>query len=134
MRSRGSKLKPARDALRKKRARFRVRTRADRLAGVMQQQRQIKNERIREFLEKFAVLDQFRVLGSCQRIELFDADQRVFVRGVTVKKFVLHQAGKLAELGNVSARKSSRCISRKARPTSPLRNKIRRKISRGSFA
>src|SRR5437016_2341457 len=80
-------LKAARDALGKDRARFRMRSRPHRLAGVMQQQRQIKNERIWQFLEKFPVLDQFGIFGSRQRIELVNADERVFVRGVTVKKF-----------------------------------------------
>ena len=94
-------LKTARDALRKDRARFRMWPGPHGLAGVMQQQRQIKNKRIWQFLEKFPVLDQFGIFGSCQRIKLINADQRVFVRGVAVKKFMLHQTSKLAELGNV---------------------------------
>src|SRR6266576_4909465 len=128
------KLKTARYALRKNRARFRMWPGSDSLAGVMQQQRQIKDKRIGQLLEKFPIFKQFGIFRSRQRVELVNADQRVFIRGVAVKKFMLHQTSKLAELRNVLTRKSSRCISRKARPTSPLRDKIRRKISRGSFA
>src|SRR5438309_8566017 len=95
------KLKTARYALRKDRARFRMWPGPDSLAGVMQQQRQIKNKRIWQFLEKLSVLDELGIFGSRQRVELVNADQRMFVRGVAVKKFMLHQTSKLAELGNV---------------------------------
>ena len=40
---------------------------------------------------------------SRERIEFVDADQRVFVRGVTMKIFVLHEAGELPELREVTA-------------------------------
>src|SRR5437868_495643 len=74
---------------------------ADSLAGVMQQQRQIKNKRISQLLEKLAILDELRIFRSRQPVELVNADQRMFVRGIAVKKFMLHQTGKLAEFGNV---------------------------------
>ena len=79
-----------------------MRPRADRPAGVVQKQREIKNKRIRAVSRK-GRYDQLRILVSCQRIELVDADQRVFVRGVAMEKFMLHQAGELAELRNVTA-------------------------------
>src|SRR5205814_10202683 len=74
---------------------------SDSLAGVMQQQRQIKDKRIGQLLEKFPIFKQFGIFRVSQCVELVNADQRVFVRGVAVKKFMLHQTSKLAELGNV---------------------------------
>ena len=94
-------LKTARDPLRKNRARFRMRAGAHRFAGVVQQQSQVKHERIGQFLEKFPVLDQLAIFRLRQRIEFVDTDQSVFVRSVAVEKFMLHQTGELAELGNV---------------------------------
>ena len=38
-------------------------------------------------------------------VELVDADQGVFVRGIAMEKFVLHQAGELTEFRNVAAEK-----------------------------
>src|SRR2546430_1431798 len=100
-------LKTARCAFRKDRARFRMRPGADSLAGVMQQQRQIKNKRIGQLLEKLPILEQLGTFRSRQRVELVNADQRVFIRGVAVKKFMLHQTSKLAELRNVLTRSAA---------------------------
>src|SRR5689334_7645985 len=76
-----------------------------RLTGVMQQQSQVKHERIGQFLEKFPVLDQLAVFRVRQRIQFVDTDQSVFVRSVAVEKFMLHQTGELAELGNILPKK-----------------------------
>ena len=78
-----------------------MRASANRFAGVMQQQSQVKHEGIGQFLEKLPVLDQLAIFRARQRIQFVDADQSVFVRSVAMEKFVLHQTGELPELGNV---------------------------------
>src|SRR5437868_15326528 len=49
------------------------------------------------------ISDQLRIACSNQCIELIDAKKGVFVRGVAVKKFMLHQTGQLAKLRNLTA-------------------------------
>src|SRR6266404_3912538 len=94
---RRGKSQSRRGALGKQRARLRMRPRSDRTAGVVQEQREIKNKWVREFLEERAVRAQLRLFRLHHLVELVDAHQSVFVRGVAMKKFVLHQAGELAE-------------------------------------
>jgi hypothetical protein len=52
----------------------------------------------------------------------------VFVGRNDVKP-MLHEAGQLAEFGNVSSQKSTRCIIRRTRPASPLCDRIILNIS-----
>src|SRR5438132_5788150 len=49
------------------------------------------------------ISDQLRIACSNQCIELIDAKKRMFVRGVSMKKFMLHQTGQLAKLRNITA-------------------------------
>src|SRR4030095_16734592 len=100
-----TELQATRHPLCENRARFRMRPGPDRFASVMQQQRQIKDKGICEFFEKVSVLDKLWIFGSRQRIELIDTDQSMFVGGITVKKLVLHQAGKLSKLRNILSEK-----------------------------
>ena len=102
---RGRKLEADRGALREKRAGFRMRPRPDGPAGIVQEQGEIEDERILEFFKELAVRSQFRILRLHDLVELVDADQRVFVRGVTMEKLVLHETGELPELRNVAAEK-----------------------------
>ena len=62
-------------------------------------------EEIFEALEKLAICDQLRIGRANQRVEFVDAKQSVFVGGVAMEEFVLHQAGQLAKLGNIAAEK-----------------------------
>ena len=73
------------------------------LADVVQQQRQVKQAGPFQPLEQRRVMFIRRVLGLPDLVELLEADQRVFVGGVLMVKLVLHQAGELAEFGNVFA-------------------------------
>src|SRR5438034_452842 len=68
------------------RARFRMRASADRFAGVMQQQSQVKDEWISQFFEKFPVFDQLAIFRAGERIEFVDTDQSVFVGSVAVDR------------------------------------------------
>src|SRR3954470_8478655 len=77
----------------------------DRPAGVVQEQGKIEDVRVLEFLEEVAIGAQFRILRLHHLVELVDADQGVLVRGVTMKEFVLDQAGELSEFRNVSSEK-----------------------------
>src|SRR5712671_2926896 len=81
-----------------------MRAGADCPAGVMQEQSEVKNKRIFEVFEKMTIRDQLRIVCSNQCIELVDAKKGVLVRGVTVKKFMLHQTGQLAKLRNITAK------------------------------
>ena len=72
-------------------------------ADVVQQQRQIKQAGTFEVLEERRVIFIRRVLGLPDAVELFQADQRVLVGGVLMIKFMLHEAGELAEFGDVFA-------------------------------
>jgi len=64
-----------------------------------------EHERIFEFLKKFPVRHQLRIFSGGERIQLVDANQSMLVGGVAMKKFVLHEAGELSELGQISPEK-----------------------------
>jgi len=83
---RRGKAETRRGPLRKKCARLRMGTRTDRAAGVVQEQREIKNKRVLEFLEEFAVGAELRIFRLHHLVELVDADQGVFVGGVAMEK------------------------------------------------
>ena len=51
---------------------------------------------------------------------------------IPMKKIVLHQAGELSD-SECSDRKSTSCIARNVRPTSPLDEQIAIKVSRTAF-
>ena len=101
----GGKLKPFGHTLREKSARFRMRARSNGATGVVQEQSELKNERIFEIFEKTMISGEFGILCANKRVQFIDAEERVFVRGVAVKEFVLDQAGELSELRNVAAEK-----------------------------
>ena len=95
-----------RDAVREHRAFFGVLPLfADALAGVMQQQREVKYVRTVQLLEHLGVLAVRRGLRLPDTVELFEADQHVLVGGVDVKELVLHQAREPAKLRDVLAEK-----------------------------
>ena len=73
------------------------------LADVVQQQREVKQAGPFEALKQRRVMFVRRLLGFPDFVELFEADQRVFVGGVLMVKLVLHQARQFAEFGNVFA-------------------------------
>ncbi len=72
-------------------------------ADVVQQQREVKQAGPVQALKQRRVIFIRRLLRLPDFVELFEADQRVFVGGVLMIKFVLHEAGQLAEFGNVFA-------------------------------
>ncbi len=74
-----------------------------RLAGVVQQQGEIKHGGVFQLLEKRAVAAEAFLFGEEDAVEFLDADEGVFVGGVTVIKLVLHQAGERAELRNIAS-------------------------------
>src|SRR5437879_4633618 len=80
-------------------------TGADRAAGIVKQQSEVKNERLFQFLEKLPIGDQLWIIRAHECVELVDAKQGVLVRGVTVKKLVLHQTSELTKLWNIAAKK-----------------------------
>src|SRR4030081_2509160 len=82
-----------------------MRTRSDGPAGVMQKEREGKNKWVREFLEDRPVGAQLRVFCLHHLVELVDANQGVLISSVAMKKFMLHQAGELTELRNVTTEK-----------------------------
>jgi len=86
------KLEAFGDTLGEKRARFRMRARANGAAGVVQKQSEIKNEWVLQIFEQMPISEQFRIARLHERVEFVDAKQCVFVRGVTMKEFMLHQA------------------------------------------
>src|SRR2546421_11348584 len=102
---RRGKSQTRRGALSKKRACLGMRPRADRAAGVVQEKREIKNKRVREFLEERAVGTQLRVFRFHHLVELVDTNQGMLIRRVTMEKFMLHQAGELAEFWHVTTKK-----------------------------
>ena len=99
----GGELEPRGDLLREQCAGLRVVARARRLAGVVEQQRQVEDERVGEIFEQLPVVGELRVAGFEQRVEFFDADEGVFVGRIPVEKLVLHEAGQFAELRQVGA-------------------------------
>ena len=92
-------------SLGEKRARLRVWTRAHRAAGVVKEEREIKDKRVREVFKQPPVGAKFWILRLHHGVEFVDANQGVFVGCVTMEKFVLHQAGELSKFRNVSAEK-----------------------------
>src|SRR5205085_8592581 len=99
------KLETRRGALGEECTRLCMRTRADGPPSIVKKKREVENERLVQFFEQQAVGSQLRVLGLHDLIELVDADEGVFIRGVTMEKFVLHQTSQLAELGYVTPEK-----------------------------
>ena len=87
--------------MREKCAGLRVWTRAHPFPGVVQEQRKIKHEWVFEFLEQSVICAHLRIGRCAQRIQFIDADQGVFIRGVAMEKFVLHQAGERPEFRDV---------------------------------
>src|SRR5581483_149924 len=98
----GGKLESFRDALRKQRARFRVRAGADGSSRVVQEQGQIEHVRLEKIFKELSIGSQLRVLRADQCVQLVDAKQGVLVRGVAMKKFVLHEAGELPEFRDIA--------------------------------
>ena len=94
---------PHRHPRRQPAADLRVLAVAVRLAGVMQQQRQVKDVGPLQALEQLRIMGVGSDLGLPDPVNLLQAHERVFVRGVLVIKLMLHQAGQPAELGNVFA-------------------------------
>ena len=76
-------------------------------AHVVQQQRQVEHERPFQLLEQRGVGGVGRRFGLPDAVQLLEAHQRVLVGGVLVVELVLHQAGELAELGEVFAEQIS---------------------------
>ncbi len=72
-------------------------------AGVMENHREIERVGILDLMEQTPVDLMLRVVFRNELVELFDAAQRVFVRGVAVEKLVLDEAVERAELGQVAA-------------------------------
>src|ERR1700682_168759 len=100
---RRGKAQTRRGPLGKERARLGMRTRAHCAPGVVQEKRKIKDKWVLESFEQPPVGTEFRVLRLHHLVELVDANQGVFVGGVAMEEFVLHQAGELPEFGNVPA-------------------------------
>ena len=73
------------------------------LAHVVEQQGQVEDEGPLQLLEQRGVGGVGRVFGLPDAVQLLEAHQRVLVGGVLVIELMLHQAGELAELGQVFA-------------------------------
>ncbi len=69
----------------------------------MQKQREVENEWIFESFKNLAIRGQLWIIRSRQRIEFVDTYQRMLVGRITMQKLMLHEAGELAEFGNVSS-------------------------------
>ena len=119
----GRKLQTARDLLREKGAGIFVLTLVRGLAGVVQEQRQIKHRRILELLEDRPISTKLFLLREQNAIQFFDADQSVFIGGIAVIKFVLHEAGQRAELRECSVREILNHASREGCGRPPLYGK-----------
>ena len=74
-----------------------------RFADVVQQQREVKQAGPFQTLKQGRVMFIRLVLRLPDPVKLFQADQGVLVGGVLVIKFMLHEAGELAEFGDVFA-------------------------------
>jgi hypothetical protein len=68
-------------------------------AGVVQQKGEVKEIRAFQAFEQFGVMIERGGVGVPDPVEFFQADQGVFIGGVTMIKLVLDQAGQTAELG-----------------------------------
>src|SRR5580692_377333 len=97
------KLEPGGDLLSIERARLRMMACTGGFPGIMQQERQVKHVGILNLQKKRFICCQFRVLCIDERVQLLNANQGMFVRGVPVKKLVLHQTGQIAEFGQISS-------------------------------
>ena len=100
----GCQLQTGGDPLSEQCARFRVWP-ANSFTAVVQEQCKIEHKGIRESLKQFAIMNQLRIIGLCQRIKFVDAYQRVLVGGIPMQELVLHKAGELTKFGNVAAKK-----------------------------
>ena len=94
---------PPRDAHRVDRAGLRMALGVLRFAGVVEEHGQVEDVGPRRLLQEGAVLGKGRLGGVDDFVEHFDADEGVFVGGVTMEELVLHQAGQGAELGEEAA-------------------------------
>ena len=72
------------------------------LAGVVEEQREIEHGRVLELLKELLVFCELRLGRIDQAIEFLDADEGVLVGRVAMEKLVLHEAGQLAELRDVT--------------------------------
>ncbi len=72
-------------------------------ARVVQQHGQVKNVWPGKLLEQGTIFGEGRFLGVDDPVEHLQADEGVFVGGVTVKEFMLHQAGQGAKLREEAA-------------------------------
>ncbi len=106
-RRRAVQMQPARGAVRHFRAGFGVFALIVRrgLADIMQQQREIQDARTLQALQQWRIMFIGHFAGFPNFIELFEADQRVFISGILMIKFVLHKAGQLAKFGNIFSEK-----------------------------
>src|SRR5271166_3234600 len=86
------------------RARLRVMACTGGFPGIMKQERQVKHVGILNLQKKRFICCQLRVLCIDERVQLLNANQGMFIRGVPVKKLVLHQAGQIAEFGQISSK------------------------------
>ena len=75
-------------------------------AGIVQEQREVKEERPLNLLEKLAVMIDGWFGRFPNLVQFLDANESVLIRGVLMIKFVLHQAGQPAELRNIFPEKS----------------------------
>src|SRR5262249_42803790 len=82
-----------------------MRSRANRPPGVVQEQCQVEDEWIIQIFEDLAIRNQLRIVRPYERVELVDAEECMLVRGITMEKLVLHEAGQLPEFGDVAAQK-----------------------------
>ena len=74
-----------------------------RFAGVVEEHGQVEDVGPRRLLQEGAVFGKGRLGGVDDFVERFDADEGVFVGGVTMEELMLHQAGEGAELGEEAA-------------------------------
>src|ERR1041385_956672 len=72
-----------------------------RLADVMQEERQVQNERPLEAVKERRVGFVRQLFGLPDTIQLLQAHQRMLVGSVLMIKLVLNQTGQFAEFGNV---------------------------------
>ena len=66
-------------------------------AGVVQEQREVKQVGQVDVLQNMGVVREWALVGIPDMVELLKANERMFIRGVGVKKLVLYQAGHSAE-------------------------------------
>ena len=71
----------------------------------MKQERKIEYVWIFDIAKERLVLRKLRILCIYQRIKLLDANKRVLIGRVPVKKLMLHQASQIAKLRKISSQK-----------------------------